>query len=321
MGQKNVLVIKLGYSELLHDEIYSRNPSLGDVFRSTPLLHLFKDYHVTWVTDEKALPLLEGNPFIDRLLVLDWITEKQLRREYFEILINLEKDPGFGVLANQINARIKYGFRVELDNGLLQTDVYEKGFPVMEISANKKYKKQNTKFFQELLYSMIGKDWKEEEYVLGYEPKKLKEFDIAFNTLVGIKWPTKAWSDKHWSELERMLISKGLTVSRQEEQGESITKNLYSYMDWINSCKGVFVTQDSLGLHLALAMKKKVIGLFGSTPDREICFYGRGHALIPEKDLDCRPCMAQKCWKSEKCIDLITPQRVDKSITELLKKD
>ncbi|MBE9531845.1 MAG: glycosyltransferase family 9 protein, partial [Proteobacteria bacterium] len=65
MAADKVLIIKLGYSETLVDEI-SRTTSLGDVLRSTVLLDHFKDSHITWLVDEQAIALLKGNPLIDR---------------------------------------------------------------------------------------------------------------------------------------------------------------------------------------------------------------------------------------------------------------
>jgi len=57
-----VLIIKVGYSETLAQEI-SSHTSYGDVLRTTVLLHLYKNDHVTWLVDEKALPILRNNPW------------------------------------------------------------------------------------------------------------------------------------------------------------------------------------------------------------------------------------------------------------------
>lgn len=40
-------------------------------------------------------------------------------------------------------------------------------------------------------------------------------------------------------------------------------------MDWIGSC-GTIVTNDSLGLHIALAFNKRVVALFGPTLASEV---------------------------------------------------
>ena len=68
-----ILIVKLGYSETLDAEI-SRKSSLGDVLRTTVLLHAFKNDDVSWLVDEHAFPLLEGNPYIRQILVFDLIS-------------------------------------------------------------------------------------------------------------------------------------------------------------------------------------------------------------------------------------------------------
>lgn len=95
-------------------------------------------------------------------------------------------------------------------------------------------------------------------------------------------------------------------------------KNIYKYIDWLNSCK-LIVSNDSLGLHLGLALKKKVVGLFGPTSEKEVYFYKRGEAIVPEKDLKCRSCFEANCLKYDNsCIDLISPEQVYDSIKQLL---
>ena len=81
-----ILIVKLGYSETLDAEI-SKNSSLGDVLRTTVLLHVFKNDHVTWLVDEHAFPLLEGNPYIKRLLPYDLTTVLHIEAEEFDIVI------------------------------------------------------------------------------------------------------------------------------------------------------------------------------------------------------------------------------------------
>ena len=87
-----VLIIKLGYSETLDTGI-GKITSLGDVLRTTVILYPYANDDVTWLVDEQAYPLLEGNPFIKRILVYDLTSVLQLQRERFDIVINLEKAP------------------------------------------------------------------------------------------------------------------------------------------------------------------------------------------------------------------------------------
>ena len=65
-----VLIIKTGYSETL-DQNISFKSSLGDVLRTTVILHLLKENHITWLVDKHAFKLLYGNPYIDKILIYD----------------------------------------------------------------------------------------------------------------------------------------------------------------------------------------------------------------------------------------------------------
>src|SRR5580698_3150439 len=121
--QQKVLIIKVGYSETLDAEI-SNMTSYGDVLRSTVLLNLYKNDHVTWLVDEKALPILLGNPHIDRILIYNLTSVLQLQKEHFDTVINLEKVPGLCALADSVNAWRRYGFRLDVNSG--EAEAYDR---------------------------------------------------------------------------------------------------------------------------------------------------------------------------------------------------
>ena len=78
-----ILIIKLG--------------ALGDVLRTTPLLTALKvkypSSHITWVVDKPHLEVLEGNAWIDRLLDSSAATAERLKKEHFDLAVNLDKEP------------------------------------------------------------------------------------------------------------------------------------------------------------------------------------------------------------------------------------
>lgn len=117
MYKEKVLIIKLGYSETLDGEI-GKVTSLGDVLRSTVLLHLYKNANVTWLVDEKAFQLLKGNPYIHRIIFYDLTSVLQLQSERFDTLINLEKVPGLCAFSDSLKAWRRYGFRFDPENGV-----------------------------------------------------------------------------------------------------------------------------------------------------------------------------------------------------------
>lgn len=307
MNREKVLIIKLGYSETLVGEI-SRKTSLGDVLRSTVLLELYKDAHVTWLVDEKAVPLLKGNEHIDRILPYDLTSVLQLRAERFDTIINLEKVAGICAFSDSLIAWRRYGFRFDPETGAARA--YEGSQFALEMCHNPEDKVSNTRCWEEILFDMVGSEWKGEIPTLGHKPSSVVTSDVGFNFDVGKKWPIKAWPMEHWKKLEA-LIGDRYTVSWQ--QG---LDSLEDYIEWINSLR-LIVTNDSLGLHIAHSLGKKIIALFGPTLANEV-YVKDGVKLTPESRLDCIPCLSTTCTEDHTCISDISPERVLEAIDGLL---
>ena len=302
---KKVLIIKLGYSETLDQEI-GTTTSLGDVLRTTVILDYLKNDDVTWLVDEKAYSLLEGNPFIKRIMVFGQESILQLQHERFDTVINLEKGPGICALSDSVNAWRRFGFRFDSEKGVAQA--YDGAEMVLSLCLDMEKKKKNMRFWQDALASMIGKTWSEdEEYILGYKPCSKVKYDIGFNWVVGEKWPNKAWSKNNWEKLEKLLKNK-YNICWQKGLG-----NLKEYMDWINSCR-LIVTNDSLGMHLAIALRKKIIALFGPSSSKEVYLYGRGVKIVGKTPYKCVPCLGPVCAQRVNCMEYITPDDVKDEI-------
>jgi heptosyltransferase-2 len=299
-----VLIIKLGYSETLDKEIRTTT-SLGDVLRTTVILNFLKSEDVSWLVDEKAYPLLADNPRIKRILIFNLESVLQLQRERFDTVINLEKGPGICAFSDSINAWRRFGFRFDDTEGIAQA--YDGAEKVLSLCFDLEKKKGSHRHWQDALASMIGKRWEREEYIIGYKPKSSIKFDIGFNWAVGDKWPNKAWPNKYWKKLGT-LLKKKYSISWQ-----CGLNNLYEYMDWINSCN-MIVTNDSLGMHLAIALKKKIVALFGPTSSKEVYLYERGTKLLPRSPYKCIPCLASECFQKKNCMEFIKPEEVKDEI-------
>ncbi|GAM10551.1 ADP-heptose:LPS heptosyltransferase II [Geobacter sp. OR-1] len=303
-----VLIIKMGYSETIDPGI-GKVTSLGDVLRTTVILYPFADDHVTWLVDEQAYPLLQGNPHIDRILTYDLTSVLQLQRERFDTVINLEKVPGICALADSISAWRRYGFRFDEQHG--EAEAYDGCEKVFSLCKDGDLKRSHQGNWQESLLQIVGAKWDGQEYILGYRPRSMEEFDVGLNWSVGSKWPNKAWPEGKWVELKRLLDGR-FSYSMQQGMNE-----LHEYMDWINSCR-LLVTNDSLGLHIALALKKKVVVLYGPTNPNETYFYGRGEVIYPEISLPCIPCLDPRCDQAQSCMSFIAPETVMGAVTRLL---
>jgi heptosyltransferase-2 len=84
----------------------------------------------------------------------------------------------------------------------------------------------------------------------------------------------------------------------------------------------IMITGDTMALHAATALKKKVVCLFGPTSYNEIEDYGRIKKVIP--DLECLVCYKQDCDFVPNCMDKITTEmiisKIDECIEELKKE-
>ncbi|MFQ5353113.1 MAG: glycosyltransferase family 9 protein [Candidatus Binatia bacterium] len=297
---EKLLIIKLGYSETLDPEV-SRVSSLGDVLRTTVILHHFQDCHVTWLVDEKARPLLEGNPHIDRILAYDLTSVLQLQAERFDTVINFEKVPGVCALADSIRAWRRFGFRFDAQTG--EARAYDRCEQVFTLCRDPEAKRRHDEPWQKILLEAIGAEWTGQPYVLGVEPRSEVVHDVGLNHAVGAKWPTKAWPRESWQQLSQLLEGSGYRVSWQRGFDD-----LHEYIDWIHSCR-VIITCDSLGLHLALALARRVVVLYGPTNSNETYLYGLGRGLYPT-GYECMPCFSADCHATRHCLTSIAPSEV-----------
>lgn len=304
---EKLLIIKLGYSETLDPEI-SQVSSLGDVLRTTVILHHFRGCHVTWLVDAKAKPLLEKNPHIDRILPYDLTSVLQLQSERFDTVINFEKVPGVCALADSIRAWRRFGFRFDEETGT--ASAYDRCEQAFTLCQDPDLKRTHGQPWQKLLLEAIGAQWTEQPYVLGYTPNVTVTHDVGLNHAVGSKWPTKAWPESNWKQLADGLTSSDYSVTWQEGFDD-----LHTYIDWIQSCR-TLITCDSLGLHIALALGKRVVVLYGPTNAFETYLYGRGAAIYAQ-GYECLPCFSPHCHQDLPCMHSISPDTVLSTLEEL----
>lgn len=318
MYTKKILIIKMGFSETLDHQI-SKTVSLGDVVRCTvvlePLKKKYPNSQITWLVSSEAEPLVRHNQHIGRVLVWDEFIPYVLMREKYDIVVNLENINGIGALTDMIDAWEKIGFRFDSQAG--DFDTYMQSIAARDYIKDRIAKGERG-IWQKIMVEMIGVDWQSQEYSLGYQPRSTEIYDVGFNYYVGTKWPSKAMSEYRWKELEELLKKENLSISWQQGM-----EDLYNYMDWINSCR-VIITSDSLGLHLALAFKKKIVALFGSTDHKEIYFYNRAVIIVPEvpEDYNCLPCYLPQCKYEKRCLDhFIDVKLIAEKTKELLKNN
>jgi heptosyltransferase-2 len=75
----------------------------------------------------------------------------------------------------------------------------------------------------------------------------------------------------------------------------------------------VFVTNDSGAMHLAAALGRPVVAMFGPTSERATAPRG-GAARVLTADVFCRPCMLRECPIDHRCMKRIAPETVIEAI-------
>jgi heptosyltransferase-2 len=240
--------------------------SLGDVLRTTAILHLYKDDVVTWLTDTKAVPLLEGNEYIDHLIEFSISGIMQLESQEFDTVINLEKNPGLCALAERIKAWKKYGFRFDAASG--GVEAYDHADWALYLARNEHHKNADGKHWLDHLYKMLGTFWDGQQPILHRKrsPNNVNAL-VAMNWIVGNKFKGKAWRKEgddpltFWHKLAQELSPDGITCDWQTTMSsiEDDAIKLRAYLEWLEPVP-LIVTCDSLALHVAMAYGKRVIG-------------------------------------------------------------
>jgi heptosyltransferase-2 len=297
--KKAVLIIKHGFSETCDHKI-SPIVSFGDVFRCTCLLEVFKGCHVTWITAVAAKELLAGNHFIDRLILADSPEELESQQipDHYHQVINLEKQRDWCEFAASLSAEKKYGFKDGTGTGS------EAFYPASAAALDQVMQRHGYRALQDTLFGIIGQEWTGQRYILGYQPRVEEIYDIGLNCYVGPKWPTKAWPMEHWRQLHYQLTDKNYAVCWQQS-----LNSIRQYIDWLASCR-VIITTDSLGLHLGLALNRKMVALFGATASEQIHMYGNGIKITPPCERPCLPCFQARCDYEQSCMEFISAEMV-----------
>ena len=294
---KKIIIIKLG--------------ALGDVLRTTPLLSAIKkkfsyNCHITWIVDESNKEVLKNNNNVGRILTFNASTILQLQQEKFDVLYSLDITVPTTTLANLIKAKRKYGYYYDKDGN---PNTFNKSAEYyLEKAWSDKLKLENRKTYQEMIFEICEFPFNKEDYVLNltnlnYQEEFLKRNKLEKNNIIGInigagsRWKSKSWGTENYITLIEGVLkdSKVLVLGGPEEieTFKEIKRNIkdnnlffndpnntiLEFASIIDICN-LIITNDTLALHLALALKKKTIALFFCTSPFEVEAYGRLTKII-----------------------------------------
>lgn len=166
------------------------------------------------------------------------------------------------------------------------------------------------------------------------------EKPLRVGLVLGTSWATKEWPQEKWYSLIRSLQYranfvclggpkeaiqyKPLMDSLAADGIDQIMLNMLGKTTLqevgalIESCD-VVVTADTGSLHIALALDKPVVALFGPTDPKLWGPLTGTFKVLVNDELDCLGCRKRRCPKPDQyCMSGIEPVRVKKAIFELI---
>ncbi len=314
---KRILIIKLG--------------AIGDVIRTTPLLTKLKSEYpncqIYWITDYPAiLPKTQ----IDRIFSYDTKAVTILEETEFDIAINLDKDYPASALMNRIKAPERYGFCLKDGVPAPENELAQHKF---NTGLFDDINKANQKSYQEEMFEICNFKFAGEDYILDcddsikWDIKNEGRTIIGLNTGCGERWVSRLWAEENWGALCTTLLEKGyypllLGGKQEDEKNRRISEktgaaylghfSLQKFISLVNQCD-LIVTAVTMGMHLAIGLKKKLVLMNNIFNPYEFELYGRGELIQPDKECTCY--FSPRCKNEEYfCMEHLTVEKIFESI-------
>ncbi|MGD1044803.1 MAG: glycosyltransferase family 9 protein [Bacteroidota bacterium] len=328
--QARILIIKL--------------EAVGDVLRTTCILHGLKDKYptseITWITCKSAVLLFENNKLVNHVFAYE-STEAILHVmvEEFDVVINLDSASDSAVLATAAKGKEKIGYGFDTRGNVFPFNT--EAITWLEMGAFDDLKKKNTRSFQDLMLDICRLKTTKKDIIVELSEEELrfahsfaeqfsldnKLLKIGMNTGASGRWQFKQWTLEGFEKLIKLLLERTNALillyggPSEKERNEHLSKlyptrvvntgahNSLRQFFALVTLSDVFLTCDTLALHVATALKKKIIALFGPTSAAEIDSYN-GQIVKVQANLDCLVCYKPRCDFNPNCMNSITPEQL-----------
>jgi len=332
-----------------------RLSSIGDILLTTPVVRLLKQKYpgskIDFVIRNEFAELLIHHPGIRQFFIFDknrnFKTLKHIRQEIkneqYDLIVDLHKNFRSFYLTKFSSAKRVIRYKKDVIRRFFlvkfKLNLYKEIIPIYLRYLN------CLKPFQ-IFYDDKGLDLFFDDEIKERIFNEYAQFlKVPGSLIVGIapgsKHATKRWTPEGFSSVINFLTDKkkakiiifGSQADQEIVQSLKI-ENHQSVLDvtgklsllesatFMNHCELV-LTNDSGLMHLASALKKKVVAIFGSTTEELGFFpYTTEHIVIQNKNLSCRPCSyigRKKCPREHfKCMKEIEAEQVISPVEELL---
>jgi heptosyltransferase-2 len=317
---KRILIIKLG--------------AIGDVIRTTPLVVKYKALYpnckITWLT---WTPDILPSSQIDEILKWDINSIMYAQHSTWDIAINLDKEKEAGALLKIVDAKEKYGY--VLNNNEIH--------PCNELAVHKfstgmfdDVSQANTKSYLQEIFEICGFTHNNEPYLIDKHDDKNYSWNlpkgkkiIGMNTGCGGRWTTRLWSIEKWIELVKILKLQHpdaeillLGGEAENERNLEISAksgalylgyfSLFQFVNLVNQCH-LIITQVTMGMHITLALGKKIVLMNNIFNPHEFDLFGKGEIVAPDKA--CKCFYRGACIDGTSCMENLPAQKIAKAVS------
>ena len=323
--------------------------SLGDVIQALPVLRLlkshFRDAQIFWWIDSALAPLIEDDPDLAGIVrferkrwksPLHWPeairSVRWMREQQFDLVIDLQCLARSGAFAWLANGK----FLVGLD------EVREGARGFYDVAVPRKSFHTHAVDWYLSVPPQLGVPVHNNFQWIPPRPQIAEAVKNSFNSKLkiqnsklivlqpGARWNNKRWPVENFSALVKLLAQKfpdaRFTILGSKEDkplGDKISAvepnrilnlcgatSLPEMVEWIRLCD-FMITNDTGPMHVAAALGKPLVALFGPTEPRRTGPYGQLQNVL-QIQLPCEPCMKSRCtWKNPmECLTAISPQTV-----------
>jgi len=302
--------------------------SLGDVVQALPVLRLLKRHRpesaIYWWLSDALASLLEGDPDLAGLYRFSrkgWSSPRrwrelirqvfELRRMRFDWVLDLQglaRSGGIAWLANG-------AFTVGLD------DAREGARGFYDVAVPRGSEHTHAVDWYLGVLTALGVPTEGDYEWLPQRPavaETVREQSGAEGIWVGLqpgaRWPNKRWPVESYADLVKRIHRERPAIrfavlggADDRELGCVLARSvpgsvldltgrttLPEMVEWVRRC-AVLVTNDTGPMHVAAALKRPVVALFGPTEPRRTGPYGQLDGVLRRLELPCVPCMSDRC--------------------------
>lgn len=328
---ERVLVIKFG--------------GIGDILLTTPVFPNLRAYFpgavINLLTLRHSRDILIDNPYLTRAFTYDrnedkaWCLIKNIRKQKYDLVIDLFGNPRTALITYLSGARYRFGFRFRGRNYAYNISAKGRGGLVHNVEFNLDALRAldipivTTSLF--LPTNIVHKE---------FADAFIENSGLGGRTLIGISktggWESKRYKTDDYIKLINML-NKIYDVSylliwgtkREKEDCKLIAAGIdernafvipdspIKYLGALVKKCSLVIGNDSGPLHIAVSVGTPTLGIYGPTNPKLQGPYGETNLSVVKDDLNCLYCNLLECDIGNVCMTELSKDRILEKVSDL----